>query len=174
MRQGKVHLYTGNGKGKTTAALGLIMRACGASMKTYMAQFMKTGDYSEIRALERFGELVRIEQNGPGEFYNLSTSDYIVHRGYAKKGYDAALSALQSKDYDLVVLDEIIGACAFNLVTYDELLALIEAKPGSVELVLTGREAPTDLYDRCDLVTEMKEIKHYYNEGTKARKGIEY
>lgn len=135
---------------------------------------MKTGDFSEIKALERFGDLVCIEQSGPGEFYNMSTSDYIVHRGCAKKGYEAAKNALLSEKYDMVVLDEIIGACAYNLVTYDELIALLEAKPESVELVLTGREAPTDFYEKCDLVTEMKEIKHYYNEGTKARKGIEY
>ncbi|HNX60360.1 MAG TPA: cob(I)yrinic acid a,c-diamide adenosyltransferase [Spirochaetota bacterium] len=174
MKQGKIHLYTGNGKGKTTAALGLVLRACGASMKSYIAQFMKSGDFSEIKALERFGDLVHIEQNGPGEFYNMSTSDYIVHRGCAKKGYDAAKTAILSGEYDMVVLDEIIGACAYNLVTYDELLVLLEAKPESVELVLTGREAPTDLYEKCDLVTEMKEVKHYYNEGIKARKGVDY
>lgn len=174
MERGFVHLYTGNGKGKTTAALGLVLRACGSSLRSCVIQFMKKGEYSEIKALGRFSDLVRVEQCGSGEFYDPATSDFISHRGCAKMGYDKALEAVISNTCDLVVLDEIIGACAYGLITYAEILSLIEAKPAGVELVLTGRDAPTDLYDRCDLVTEMKEIEHYYNEGINARKGIEF
>ncbi|HEY1407125.1 MAG TPA: cob(I)yrinic acid a,c-diamide adenosyltransferase [Spirochaetota bacterium] len=174
MKKGYIHLYTGDGKGKTTAALGLILRASGASMHSFIMQFMKKGDFSEIKALERFNDLVKIDQCGSTAFYNPMTSDFIEHRGLAKRGYDAARTAILSGLYDVVILDEIIGACEYGLVTYEEILSLLEVKPDGVELILTGRGAPTDLYSRCDLVTEMKEEAHYYHKGVAARKGIEF
>jgi cob(I)alamin adenosyltransferase len=174
MEKGYVHLYTGSGKGKTTTAMGLALRAYGSGLSVYIMQFMKKGESGEIAAFVQLGGRVRIEQCGNGSFYDPANSDYIEHRGLAKNGYDAARAVLMSGEYDCVVLDEIIGAVVFGLVTYEELLALIELKPAGVELVLTGRDAPSDLYDRIDLVTEMKEHAHYFRKGVAARKGIEW
>jgi cob(I)alamin adenosyltransferase len=172
IQKGYVHLYTGNGKGKTTAALGLAFRASGAGLKSVFIQFMKGQHYSELDAAARMS-LIEIEQYGSPEFYNPATSSFLEHRGLSKRGLLRAGEILSSGDFDIIILDEIIGALNFNLVTYDEILELITMKPETQELVLTGRDAPSDLFQHCDLVTEMIEIKHYYADGVAARKGIE-
>jgi cob(I)alamin adenosyltransferase len=174
MKQGYVQLYTGSGKGKTTAALGLALRASGAGLHCYILQFMKKGEFSEIAALRHCGNQITVEQCGSESFYNPSTSSFIEHRGLAKSGYLCACSAITSGEYELVILDEIIDALNFNLITYEEVIALLDMRSSQVELVLTGRDAPTDLFERCDLVTEMKEHRHYYTRNVAARKGIEY
>ena len=135
---------------------------------------MKGQPSSERAALALHSPLVTIENYGPGEFYIPAKSSYLEHRAHAKKGYDRAAYAVASGEYKLVVLDEIVNALNSNLVTFEELCALIGIKHPDSELVLTGRDAPTVLYDHCDLVTEMREIKHYYYKGNEAREGIEF
>jgi cob(I)alamin adenosyltransferase len=173
LSQGYVQLYTGNGKGKTTAALGLAMRAYGAGLQTMIIQFMKGNSYSELKTLALLQDLITIEQYGSKHFYKPQDGTYIEHRDYASKGLQRAHQVLASQDFAVVILDEIVNALHHNLITYEELLELLEAKPAQVELVLTGRNAPTDLIERCDLVTEMREIKHYYQQHVPARNGIE-
>ena len=172
-KKGYIHLYTGDGKGKTTAALGLALRAHGAGMSVLFVQFLKKGDYSEIKALSRLGGGIAVEQYGTGEFYRPEKGNYIEQRGEAKRGYMRALSAAKSAEFDMIVCDEIIGAFGCGLVTWEELLELTASKAAGVELVLTGRGAPSMLYDSCDMVTEMTAIKHYYDKGVRAREGIE-
>jgi cob(I)alamin adenosyltransferase len=170
--QGQVQLYTGDGKGKTTAALGLAMRAWGAGLKVLIIHFMKNADSGEVKAFSLLGDRMTVEQYGSEEFYIRSHGNYIEHRGYAKKGYDRASTAVKS-GYDLVICDEIINALTCDLLTSQEILDLIQNKGPGTELILTGRNAPENLYEHCSLVTEMKEIKHYYSQGIEARSGIE-
>jgi cob(I)alamin adenosyltransferase len=173
-KNGMTHIYTGNGKGKTTAALGQVFRASGNNLRCIIIQFMKGQKTGEQKASEYIHDLITIEQYGTIEFYKPASSDYIVHRGFAKKGYDRALECVASGKFDLVVLDEIFGAFNNGLLSYDEILTVIDSKHENVELILTGRDAPSDLFERCNLVTEMNEIKHYHSEGVGARKGIEF
>ncbi|HAR96909.1 MAG TPA: cob(I)yrinic acid a,c-diamide adenosyltransferase [Deltaproteobacteria bacterium] len=171
--RGYLHLYTGDGKGKTTAALGLALRAAGHGLRTYIGQFMKGRDCGELRASSLLAPYITIEQYGKGYFVvnEDPPRDDDVQR--AKGGLAQAKSALLSGKYDIVVLDEIINAYTFHLVTLQEMLELADARPAGVELVFTGRNAPPALIEKADLVTEMKEIKHYYRKGVKARRGIE-
>ncbi len=172
MRKGYVQVYTGNAKGKTTAAMGLTLRSAGAGRKVYIAQFIKHRRSSEFRALERLGDLVTISQFGTG-FLRAGTPGKPA-REAAKKGIEEVRHALRSGEYALVILDEINVATHYGLVSMDELLQLIDEKPAGVELVLTGRYADERVIERADLVTEMREIKHYYRKGVKARLGIEF
>lgn len=169
--EGYVQVYTGTGKGKTTAAMGLILRSMGAGMKVYFGQFMKLGDMSEIRAMRTFGEAVTIEQYGNGS--ELRHPDPEADRAAARAGYLKARQALLSGEYDIVVLDEINVAAFKGYVTEEEILHLMEEKPRHTELILTGRYAAQAVMERADLVTEMKEIRHYYRSGVGARRGIE-
>ncbi|MCE5258435.1 MAG: cob(I)yrinic acid a,c-diamide adenosyltransferase [Chloroflexi bacterium] len=167
---GLVQLYTGDGKGKTTAALGLALRAAGWGLKTYIAQFMKGQDYGELHSLPLLAPLITCEQFGSDRLiYQASASDC----AQARKGLIAARGALTSGNYTIVILDEICVALHFHLVALEDVLQLIAVKPPAVELVLTGRKAPQELIDRADLVTEMREIKHPYQRGIAARVGIE-
>jgi cob(I)alamin adenosyltransferase len=169
--QGYVQVYTGDGKGKTTAALGLALRAAGAGLKVYFAQFIKSNAYSEVIALERWSDCITLEQFGRGCFIrgNPCQEDIDV----AQTALEAITAALTSGRYDLVVADEANVAFRCHLFGEQALLDLIDARPPGVELVLTGRGAPQAVMDRADLVTEMKPIKHYYTQGVLARKGIE-
>ncbi len=167
---GFIQVYTGNGKGKTTAALGLIVRAAGAGMRVFLGQFMKCGDYSEIRALRNFGDAVIVRQFGlPGFVSEPGPED----RAAAGKGLSEATEAAVSGEFGLVVLDEACTAVRFGLLTVGDLLGLAERKHDGTELVFTGRYAPPALVERADLVTEMREVKHYFHAGVTARKGIE-
>jgi len=169
--QGYIQIYTGNGKGKTTAALGLSLRAVGAGLKVYILQFAKGMEYSELKSLKMLGEQVTIRQCGKDCFiYNEPNEDDIR---LAREGFEEGKKALLSGDYDVVVFDEANIAIYYNLVTEDEILELMDKKPEHVEFIITGRKATDRLIERADLVTEMKEIKHYYEQGIQARKGIE-
>ncbi|MBN2279386.1 MAG: cob(I)yrinic acid a,c-diamide adenosyltransferase [Candidatus Marinimicrobia bacterium] len=168
--KGYVQVYTGNGKGKTTAAIGLAIRAAGAGKKVYIAQFVKGMRYSEIKALERFDEIT-VEQFG--------LECFIVKKP-KQEDIDAALYGLKkvkevivSGQYDIIILDEANIAVFFKLFSVDDLMSIIDLKPDNVELVITGRYAEEKLIQRADLVTEMKEIRHYYQSGVEARPGIE-
>ncbi len=169
--QGYVQVYTGNGKGKTTASLGLSLRAAGAGMHVYIAQFLKQGRYSEIKALERFADLVTVEQFGLGRFINGKPYDEDIDA--TKNGFEKVRSVMASGKYDVIILEEANLAVYFNLVPIQELLDIIDKKPDNLELVITGRNADPKLIEKADLVTEMKEVKHYYKNGVEARIGIE-
>ncbi|PKL35471.1 MAG: cob(I)yrinic acid a,c-diamide adenosyltransferase [Spirochaetae bacterium HGW-Spirochaetae-1] len=172
--QGYVQLYTGDGKGKTTAALGLALRAAGAGLKTLMIQFMKGQDYAELHSIKTLGPAITIEQYGSDRFCMPDGTNFHEHYDLARRGYERARKALTGGEYDILILDEIVTAQKFKLVTGEEIAGLVRAKPAGMELVLTGRGATEDLMELCDLVTEMKEIKHYYREKIQARSGIEF
>ena len=169
--KGYVHIYTGNGKGKTTASLGLSIRAAGAGMKVFIGQFMKMGDYSEIKALERFSDLITIEQYGIKGFVKGKPSPEDIEA--SKKGLEKIKKIVASGAYDLVIIEEGNVAVMCGMFDAQELIDIIDAKPDHVELVITGRGADPRVIEKADLVTEMKEIKHYYQKGIKARVGIE-
>ncbi len=169
--KGYVQVYTGNGKGKTTASLGLCVRAAGAGLKVFVVQFLKQGDYSEIKALERFPELITVEQYGLGRFVKGRPSPEDIQAG--KKGYDRVVEILTQGQHDVVVVEEGNVAVMCGLFSENDLLKLMDLKPDHVELVITGRGATPGVMERADLVTEMREIKHYYQNGVMARTGIE-
>jgi len=168
---GYIHVYTGDGKGKTTAAMGLALRALGAGWPVFIGQFAKSGQYSEISALKKWNEQVTVRQFGTGEFIidGPDTSDIVQ----AREGLATAREILKSGKYRLVILDEINCAAGLGLISVDEILELIDEKPDEVELVLTGRWADPQVVRRADLVTEMHEVKHYYHKGVVAREGVE-
>jgi len=169
--KGYIHVYTGDGKGKTTAALGLTLRAIGHGAKIFIGQFLKNGDYGEIKALRNFNGNVFIEQFGTGSFIGeeMSPEDYHACRC----GIHIIKRVLASGDYHLVILDEINIAVCCGLLSVKELMGIVGQKPVDVELVFTGRYALPEILEVADLVTEMKEIKHYYHAGVMARLGIE-
>ena len=169
--QGYVQVYTGDGKGKTTASLGLALRAAGAGLRVYIAQFIKSGDYSEIKALKRFDDLITVEQFGLGRFIKGRPSDADIQAG--AEGIAKLKQVFAEGRYDVVIAEEGNTAAACGLFPVDTLLELIEARPDSVELVITGRGADRRVIDRADLVTEMQAVKHYYEKGVAARVGIE-
>ena len=169
--KGYVQVYTGNGKGKTTAALGLSLRAAGAGLKVYIAQFLKMGEYSELKALKRFSDLITVEQFGTGKFILDQPSPEEVLA--AVKGLKRIRSIITAAKYDLIVLEEANLAVKFNLFPVEDLLDIINTKPEPLELVITGRYADPEIIKKADLVTEMKEVKHYFQKGVTARVGIE-
>ena len=171
MQKGYVQVYTGDGKGKTTAALGLALRAAGAGMKVYIGQFLKQGCYNELESLKRFSDLVTIEQFGTGQYVFGKPTE--ADRAAAKNAFDALAGAIMSGKYDVVIMEEANVAVGFGLITEDDLFKVIDAKPEGVELVITGRGATPGLIEKADLVTEMQSIKHYYEKGVLAREGIE-
>ena len=169
--KGYVHVYTGEGKGKTTATLGLIIRAAGAGMKVFLAQFLKKGDYSELSALKRFDDLVTVEQFGIGRFIKGKPSPEDITE--ARRGLERVKEVLASGTYQMVVLDEGNVALHFHLFSLEELLQVIDSRPEATELVITGRNAAPEVMAKADLVTDMQEVKHYYRAGVQARIGIE-
>lgn len=168
--KGYVQVYTGNGKGKTTASIGLALRAAGAGLKVYIVQFMKKGDYSEIKGLSTF-ENITVEQYGMGKFVRGNPS--VEEKAAGSLGYQKLCDLLKNNEHDIVIAEEGNVAVKCGLISEEQLLALIDMKPPNVELVITGRGALPSVMDRADLVTEMKEIKHYYKQGVMARVGIE-
>jgi cob(I)alamin adenosyltransferase len=171
LQRGYVQVYTGNGKGKTTAALGQALRAAGAGLKVFIGQFVKGMHYCELDSLCTFGEKIVIKQFG---------RDCFIHNDPVQEDIDAACAGLdeirsvvQSGEYDLVILDEVNIALYYKLFSVEDVLELIRTKPENVELILTGRMADSRILEAADLVTEMVEIKHYYTQGVQARSGIE-
>lgn len=191
--KGYVQVYTGDGKGKTTAAIGLAIRALGAGKRVCFLQFMKNKSYSEHCILNNLSRNLTVKTFGKPffiakkeEFDRLKEAvigeEIVVFKSgfppqeyvtLIHEGMEVAKQAVQSGDYDIVILDEVIVAVYFELIAGSELDFLIQNKLDSVELVLTGRKASKELIEKADLVTEMKEIKHYYTNGIEARVGIE-
>lgn len=171
--KGYVQVYTGNCKGKTTAALGLAFRAMGRGLKTYIGQFMKGQQYGELDAAKLVKPHITIEQYGKKGFIHVKDPPEEEDVSMAQQGLSRARRAMLSGSYDIVVFDEIITAHHFHLVSLEDMLEIIRTKPDNVEVVLTGRYAPKELIDAADLVTEMLEVKHYYEKGVGARDGIE-
>jgi cob(I)alamin adenosyltransferase len=168
---GYVHVYTGDGKGKTTAALGLAMRAVGAGWNVFMAQFVKGMKYSELAAMDLLSPQLQVRQYGRSCFLEREPQGTDFER--AEHGLGECRRAAASGDYQMVILDEANVAVAFGLLRVDDLIQCIDDKPPGMELVFTGRWAHPQLLERADLVTEMKEVKHYYQRGILARVGVE-
>ena len=168
---GYVQVYTGDGKGKTTAAIGLAIRSLGAGWRVFFAQFLKAGEYSEHRTLARFSDHLTIKTYGRNVFIKGEPED--EDRRLAQAAYQEIAEIVASGRYRLVVLDEANVAVTCGLVSIEELLSVIEQKPDHVELILTGRGAASPVIERADLVSEVKAVKHYFNKGVKARVGIE-
>lgn len=172
--RGLVLVFTGNGKGKTTAALGMALRAWGQGMKVLVLQFIKgSRTYGEVLATAKM-EGLEIRPLGEGFITGSDEKDMESHRLAARKALEEARSEITSGRWDMVVLDEIIYAAGFKLIREEDLLEIISVKPYGMHLVLTGRNAPRSLIDRADLVSEVKEVKHPYNQGIKAQKGVEF
>jgi cob(I)alamin adenosyltransferase len=169
--KGKVHVYTGDGKGKTTAALGLSIRAAGAGLRVFIAQFIKADEYSEIKALKRFSDLITVEQFGLGGFIGGNPSSGDIKA--AQKGVARVKDIISLGKYDVVVLDEANIAVKYKLFSEQDLLDIIDAKSKNLELVITGRGASPRIIEKADLVTEMNPVKHYFQNGVEARFGIE-
>ena len=167
-----IQVYTGNGKGKTTAALGLALRAKGAGLKVYIGQFIKGSSYSELKILKKIPR-IKIEQYGRGCFvHNEKPSKRDIE--LACMGLGRAKTIIKQRKYNVVILDEINIALHLGLLKKEGVLDLVKAAPKNIELILTGRYAPTKLIKIANLVSQIKEIKHYYKKGIKARRGIEY
>jgi len=169
--RGYVQVYTGDGKGKTTAALGLALRASGSGLRTYIGQFMKGEACGELVAV-RSHPAITIEQYGTARFLRREevTPQDIEQ---ARAGLARARSKMLSGQYDIIVLDEVNVAIWFGIVDLQGVLAFLDQRPERVEVILTGRRAPQELIERADLVTEMRQVKHYYVQGVQARRGIE-
>lgn len=167
-----MQVYTGNGKGKTTAAIGLALRAAGAGHRVFFGQFVKKRHCGEHIALERFSDLITVQQFGTGFIRNERANEKAA--AAAVEGFMAAAAAILSEEYDVVILDEINIALHKKMIDMRELLLLLDQKPARTEVVLTGRHAPAALIRRADLVTEMKLVKHYMDAGVPGRKGIEW
>ena len=173
LKEGLVQVYTGNGKGKTSAAFGLALRAIGRGLKVYIIQFIKGGfDYGELYIIDKLPNL-KLKAFGQGKFvtqFPPSKKDVKI----AKEALELAKKIVKSGEYDVVILDEINVAMSLRLIKIEEVVNMIKEKPKNVELVLTGRYAPKEIIDIADLVTEMKEIKHPFQKGIPPRKGIEF
>lgn len=173
MNTGRFQIYTGNGKGKTTALLGLSVRAACSGMRVYIGQFMKGQTYSELCLPDRFPEIEIVQFGTPG-FIQQGSSPSTIDLKRAEIAYATIKEALTSGRFDLVGADEICVAVYMGLLNEGKALELIEARPSDVELIFTGRYATERMVGKADLVTEMKEVKHYYNtEKLSARRGIE-
>jgi len=173
LSQGYIQIYTGNGKGKTTAAIGQAVRAAGFGLKTYIVQFMKEFPYNEVKSLKRLKEWITIEQFGGDDFVYKKEPPGKNEIDKAQRGLAAAKAKMLNSKYDIIILDEVCVSIYFGLFSDEEILTFVKQKPDNVEIILTGRYCPDKLLDKADLVTEMNEVKHYYQDGVKSRKGIE-
>lgn len=170
---GLVQVYTGEGKGKTTAALGAALRACGHGLKVFMIQFMKGSDeYGEVRIASKIPGFTLVQSGLPTFVHKSAPGEEDVR--LAREGWEKAWEVLRAGSHDILILDEVNVAVDYGLVSLKDLLRFIDAKPRTTELILTGRGAHKDVIERADLVSEVKEIKHHFQRGVAARRGIEF
>ena len=165
-----IQVYTGNGKGKTTAALGLALRAAGAGMKVYIGQFAKGRKSSELNSLKKINK-IKLEQFGRGCFVGKKPSSLDVK--LANNGFKRVKEITEAGVFDLIILDEVLGAVGTKMIDIDEVLIFLKRYGGDTEIVLTGRSCPRAIIGLADLVSEIKEVKHYFHKGQRVRKGIE-
>ena len=170
--KGFIHIYTGDGKGKTTAAFGAALRAAGAGKKVFIAQFVKGMCYSEIKAIKRHLPQIIVRQYGLDCF--IVNNPTLQDIEAAKNGLAEVEKILKSGLYDMAILDEACIALYYNLFSLEEFICVLAVRPASLEIIITGRYASPELISLADLVTEMKEVKHYYHSGIQAREGIEF
>lgn len=175
LEKGLIQVYTGNGKGKTTAALGQGLRACGRGLKVYMVQFLKSGDTGELHSVEKLHPLFQIFrfERERGFFWTLSTEEKLDLKEDINKGFEFITKVIKGNECDILIIDELLGVLGNGLLETEAVLELLGSKPDTMEVVITGRNAPDKLLEAADLVTEMKEIKHYFKKGIPAREGIE-
>jgi cob(I)alamin adenosyltransferase len=173
MELGLVQVYTGDGKGKTTAAVGLAMRAIGKGLKVFMVQFLKGRNYGELETAKRLSDRFEVVQSGLDTFVKKGEPSEEDLR-LAHEGLEIARKAIMSGEYDIVILDEVNVAIELGVLTVDEVLPLIDERPQGVELVLTGRSAPEEFSERADIITEMKCVRHCFDKGVPMREGIEF
>ena len=166
-----IHVYTGNGKGKTTAALGLALRAAGAGLKVFIAQFAKGRSCSELTALKKIGNISCV-QFGAASFIRKAPTRR--DRELAAKGFACVVGLVRRRQYDVVILDELNVAVRLGLIDPGQLACFLRSAPSAVEIVLTGRGAHPQVLKAADLISEIKEVRHYYHRNVKARKGIEF
>ena len=176
LQKGYVAVYTGDGKGKTTAAVGQAVRSAGNGLKVYMVQFLKTDNTGELETAKNIGENFKIFrfQKQEGFFWTLNEEEKEIVRREVNKALEFVKGVIDNNRCDVLILDEIMGVIKNNLIKTDQVIELIDKKPETMELILTGRDAPESIIDKADLVTEMKKIKHYIEKGVYAREGIEY
>jgi cob(I)alamin adenosyltransferase len=168
-----VQIYTGNGKGKTTAAIGQAVRAAGSGLRSFIIQFMKSYPYGEVESLKGLADWITIEQYGDDAFVMRKAPPSAEDLARAQKALARAREIMLRGSHDIVILDEVCVCVYFELLTVQDVMPFFNERPGHVELIMTGRYCPPEWIDRADLVTEMREIKHYYREGVLARKGFE-
>ena len=171
--KGHIQVYTGDGKGKTTVALGLALRAAGYKHKVYIGQFLKGQEYGELLSAKKLQPYITIEQFGRKGFIHVTKDPDEEDIKRARRGLKKCREAMLSRKYRIIIVDEINVAVELNLLTEEEVHKLLDNKSEDVEIIMTGRYAPPSFLKRADLVTEMKEKKHYYKKGVRAREGIE-
>lgn len=175
LQKGLVQVYTGNGKGKTTAALGQGLRSCGRGLTVYMVQFLKSGDTGELHSIEKlqpFFKIFRFERER-GFFWTLNEQEKRELKEDIERGFSFIKETVKNNACDILIIDEMMGVLGNKLLEVGEVVALLESKPETMEIIMTGRNVPQEIIDAADLVTEMREVKHYFNDGVPARVGIE-
>ncbi|MHB8064971.1 MAG: cob(I)yrinic acid a,c-diamide adenosyltransferase [Ruminiclostridium sp.] len=175
-RLGLVHIYTGNGKGKTTAAIGLGIRACGSGIKVLMVQFLKSSDTSELYTLKKLEPQFNVIRSFNCEkfVWKMTPDEFDVAAGEANDIFEDVKKIVLKGEFDLIILDELLGVLSSGFIEEAAIIDIINSKPKNVELVITGRDAPIGLIQLADYVSEIKSIKHPYDKGISARKGIEF
>lgn len=176
LKKGYVQVYTGDGKGKTTAAVGLAVRAAGDGYKVIMVQFLKSGSTGELNSAKLLHPnfVIRRFEKPRGFFWTLNEEEKLELKKEIGEAYEFCISTLKEVGCDILILDEVMGALSNKLICDEQIQDLISLKPENMELILTGRNAPQSIIDKADLVTEMKGVKHYFEQGISAREGIEY
>lgn len=175
LKEGYVQVYTGNGKGKTTAAMGLAFRAAGDGMEVKAVQFLKSWKTGELESAKRFDnlEILRFEKV-KGFTWELNEEELAQLKAEVRVGFDFVKGLVETRGCDILILDEVMASISGGFIGEDEIVELIEKKPKDMELILTGRNVPEKIMEKADLITEMREIKHYYKKGVPAREGIEF
>lgn len=176
LSEGFVQIYTGDGKGKTTAAIGQGIRAYGNGLKVIMIQFLKSGETGELQTVKELGENFEIFRfkKRRGFVWTLSEEEKEEVKKEVKASYDFVLSLLEDDRCDVLIIDEIMGVLKNKFLTVEDVINIIDRKKKHVEIIMTGRNVPKEIVEKADLVTEMKLVKHYYQKGIPARKGIEF